>query len=73
MRRSTRPVALWSCAGAFIGSILFSKQFSSIFLPVKHLASSNLIVLGTPEFNMYVFRILIIIGLEALFTISIVG
>ena len=46
--RSTSPIALWSFAGAYIGVILFSVQNVSNFFPVKHLAWSNLIILGTP-------------------------
>ena len=46
--RSTNPTALWSFAGAYIGVILFSVQNVANFFPVKHLAWSNLIVLGTP-------------------------
>ena len=73
IKRSNSPISLWSSAGAYIGVILFSVQNVSHFFPVKHLACSNLIVLGTPWFYINLLRNLITFGPDALFTISAVG
>ena len=55
IRLSTRPTTLWSFAGAKIGVMLFSIQNVSNFFSVKHVAWSNLIVLGTPWLYIYIY------------------